>query len=295
MLDSNASLVRKPNGERSNLELVSSLQSNFANAQEDYAPEHSPTTNGNGHSNGSKPSLATWTSRDGDDLYIPRIEWSASGVEEDPSRYEITVKLFYLSDVSIEQRAKQTKDAVRMVLKELAVDKIDLLIISFPGLAFEGDCEWEADRKASAQGNDQIELASWPAVESLIKAGTVKRLGVAEFGSDKLSRFINSVETRPEVNQINVKDCCNVPPPLATFAKKNHIELLTHNDCTNVLPSGTLRELLGQKGAGVLGAKGGLEGDLQPSWVIKYTAVVKERGVIENKGYFAAASLVQSS
>ena len=84
--------------------------------------------------------------------------------------------------------------------------------------------------------------------------------------------------------------------------------MLTHNDCTDILPLGTTRELLGrgERGAGILAerkegvvngnmdgkgsAEGwGLEGDIEPQWVIKYTAVVKNRGVIENKGYFAVA------
>jgi glutamate--cysteine ligase regulatory subunit len=30
---------------------------------------------------------------------------------------------------------------------------------------------------------------------------------------------------------------------------------------------------------------------VEPQWVVKYTAVVKDRGVVENKGYFAVAEL----
>jgi glutamate--cysteine ligase regulatory subunit len=89
-----------------------------------------------------------------------------------------------------------------------------------------------------------------------------------------------------------------VPKSLILFAKQEKIELLTHNDCTDILPRGTPRELLGpgEKGAGILASPGdseidGLQGDIEPQWVIKYTAVVKDRGVIENKGYFAAAEV----
>ena len=97
-----------------------------------------------------------------------------------------------------------------------------------------------------------------------------------------------------------------LPPPLVLLAKKEGIELLTHRDCTDILPEGTLRELLGTglQGAGVLAEKEGgegeepgcgeerLRGELVPQWVVKYTAVVKDRGVIENKGYFAGAELI---
>jgi glutamate--cysteine ligase regulatory subunit len=84
---------------------------------------------------------------------------------------------------------------------------------------------------------------------------------------------------------------------LIELAKKENIQLLTHNDSMNILSSGTLRELLGQgpKGAGVLAESkrgiDGMKGDITSQWVVKYTAVVRNRGVVENKGYFAIAEL----
>ncbi|TAQ88069.1 hypothetical protein B7494_g3596 [Chlorociboria aeruginascens] len=288
------SIIRKPGADRSNLELTNSLRSNFIAAQQDYSP---PLPATNGGRNSPRPAVSIWTSRDGSDYYIPTIDWSLSGLAEEASQYDITVKLFYLPGAAVKERRKYTQDALNLVLKELGVKSIDLLIISFPGMSFDGDCEWKADKKNSRQGNDEEEIESWSALEELHEQGVVKRLGLAEFGSEKLSRFLSRVKVRPQVDQINVKDCCNVPPPLVELAKEQKIELLTHNDSFNILPSGTLRDLLGQgeKGAGVLSeSKRGLEGmkgDLIPQWVVKYTAVVRDRGVIENKGYFAAAEL----
>lgn len=147
-------------------------------------------------------------------------------------------------------------------------------------------------------------------MEKLVEKGVVRRLGLAEYGSEKLKAFLTALDKnpnkdttkpriKPSVNQINVQDCCNVPPPLVTLAKAESIQLLTHSDCTNVLPKGTLRELLGQGegGAAVLSDgkrgrdEGGMKGDVVPLWVVKYTAVVRDRGVIESKGYFAGAEL----
>lgn len=302
VMNGGPSILRKPGGEKSNLELVNSLRSNFLAAQQDYSPPLS-ATNGNGTennlTNGSshRPPSSIWTSRDGSDYYIPTIDWSLSGLAEERSQYDITVKLFYLPNGSVKDRRQHTRDAISFVLKELGVKSIDLLIISFPGMSFDGDCEWQADLKNSSQGNDAEEIATWPVLEELHQHCIVKKLGLAEYGSQKLARFLDRVNVRPQVDQINVKDCCNVPPPLVEFAKKENIELLTHNDCTDILPSGTLRELLGQgpNGAGVLADSkrgiDGMRGDLTSQWVVKYTAVVKDRGVIENKGYFAAAEL----
>jgi glutamate--cysteine ligase regulatory subunit len=285
---------------------VNSLRANFVAAQEDYSPPRSvngeqtpdsPRTNGSDVASSTRPPCSIWTARDGNDFYVPKIDWSLSGLHEERAQYDITVKLFYLPSESVADRAKHTRDAVDMILKELGVDSIDLLIVSFPGMSFEGDCEWEADKRNSAQGNDEEELASWPALEELHKQGVVKRLGLAEYGSEKLARFLAGVKVRPEVDQINVKDCCSVPPPLIKLAKRENIELLTHNDCNDILPTGTLRELLGggPQGAGVLSDTkhdlDGVKGEIQPQWVAKYTAVVRDRGVIENKGYFAVAEL----
>lgn len=229
---------------------------------------------------------------------MPRIDRSSGGLQEDESRYEITVKLFFLPTSAVADRARYARESLAMVCRELRVQQVDLLVVSFPGMSFVGDGEWEADKANASQGNDDEEAATWAALESLHVEGLVRNLGIAEFGSDKLARFLRLIRIRPTVDQINIKNCCNVPPPLMKLAKEEGIELLVHSDCTDVLPQGTLRELLGQgpRGAGVLAdpdnETGGLQGDLTPQWVMKYTAVVRDRGVIEDKGYFASAELV---
>jgi glutamate--cysteine ligase regulatory subunit len=193
-----------------------------------------------------------------------------------------------------------------LVLKELGIENIDLLIVSFPGVTFDADDEEEvsADEDESA-GSDESEgldaqLKTWEVLESLHDKGVISQLGVSEFSSERLSKFLPEVKVRPTVDQINVKDCCVVPKSLIMYAKENRIELLTHADCMDIMPPGTTRELLGpgKDGAGIIAphpdagpAEPGLKGDIEPQWVVKYTAVVKNRGVIENKGYFAVAQL----
>ncbi|KAK3953974.1 hypothetical protein QBC32DRAFT_104016 [Pseudoneurospora amorphoporcata] len=315
------SIVRKPGA--SNLELINSLKVSFQDAQLDYADEVenlnekvNGTTTTNGASNGvheatngdnSNPEPVAgplyWTAQDQkqNTIFVPRIDWETAGLVEERSQYDITVKMFFLPTTApdVSQRAAYTSEALDLVLKELGgISDVDLLVVSFPGMSFDGDCEWEADKRNAAQGDDEVEIATWQAAieEALYAQGRVKRLGISEFGTEKLARFIKRVAVPPVVDQINIKNCCNVPPPLAKLAKEQNVELLVHSDCTDILPEGTLRELLGPQGAGLLAdptATGseGLSGNLTPQWVIKYTAVVKNRGVIENKGYFAGAEL----
>ncbi|MCJ1366735.1 hypothetical protein MMC16_005865 [Acarospora aff. strigata] len=298
------SIIRRPTIEKSNTELTNSLITNFTVSQQTSIA----TTNGNGHiTNGTNtaekrqhPPPSTWTTRENDVLYIPSLDFSASGLAEERSQYDITVKIFYLPNIPTSRRCKHTEEAISLVLKELHVPSIDLLIVSFPGISFDADDEGEEmgedlDGTKDAEQIDSM-AETWRTLEALHAKGTIAQLGLAEFGSERLQRFLPRTKVRPSVDQINVRDCCVVPKSLILYAKQEGIELLTHNDCTNILPRGTVRELLGPgpKGAGFLARpddSDGLKGEVEPQWVVKYTAVVRDRGVIENKGYFALADL----
>ncbi|KAL6833216.1 hypothetical protein J3E69DRAFT_323363 [Trichoderma sp. SZMC 28015] len=292
------SIIRKGGGNsKSNQELVNSLRDNFVSTRLDYAIDASPANGSNTLPSPPQTPVEVWTELDDKTLYIPRINWQAAGLREEASDYEITVKLFLLPGTSVSAREQYAREALDLVRKELNIQAIDLLIVSFPGMSFEGTCEKEAERINAQQGDLEEELASWKVFEDFHKQGLAKRLGVAEFGSEKLRAFIERTSIHPTVDQVNLQDCCNVPAPLQRLAEEEGIELNVHTDCTDILPRGTLRELLGHgpRGAGVLAdaAHGGagLEGELSPQWVVRYVAFVKDRGVIENKGYFAGAEL----
>jgi glutamate--cysteine ligase regulatory subunit len=316
------SSVRRDPTQKSNTELVSSLRGHFA------AHSGANAVNGttNGISNHEKPvrsNYKTWThmAEDGRrELEVPKLHFSS--LQEEREAYDITVKLFYLPGAPVENRDTQTREAVKLVLKELSAPSIDLLIISFPGIYFdeEEDCPDKISTRGPIEADPEpleTQIQTWKTLEALQRDGVVKKLGIAEFGHDRLQSFLEQTSIKPSVDQINLRDCCSVPKSLLALAKSRGVELLVHNDTSNILPRGTLRELLGpgEKGAGVLAeptktgekrkslhgeesqrldaeAKG-LKGEVQPLWVVKYTAVVKNRGVVENKGYFAVAELTE--
>ena len=300
------SIIRRPTSEKSNIELINSLRSNFIASREAFIP----ATNGLPNSSKPPPTKAhvmpytIWTSRDDDLLYIPSVDFSQSGLAEERSQYDITVKLFFLPGTSATDRCKHANEAMTLVLQELHVSSIDLLIVSFPGVSFDADDEEEEEEDDelehghNSEGEDLDAMTeAWRALEDLHSKGIALQIGLAEFGCERLQKFLPRTKIRPSVDQINVKDCCVVPKSLILYAKSEKIELLTHNDCTNILPKGTVRDLLGtgEKGVGVLARPGngsdGLTGDIEPQWVVKYTAVVRDRGVIENKGYLAMAEI----
>jgi glutamate--cysteine ligase regulatory subunit len=305
-------VVSKTTIQKSNVELTHSLRTNFIAAKEEDESDtlQPPLTNGartNGTSHHSTK-LPTWTSKEGSKVFVPAIDWSMSGLLEDRGQYDITLKLFYLPGATSKDRASSAHEAIELVLRQLGVETIDLLIVSFPAISFDRDDEPQVDcyglEKVNGVAKPELQpesmstvISAWRILEDLKIKGLVARIGVSEFGYKRLAKLVSVSNVRPNVNQINLTDCCEVPRPLVAYAKQEHIELLTHNDCTNILPKGTTRELLGQgpQGAGILnGASSPLHGEILPQWVVKYTAVIRDRGVVENKGYFALADLVDS-
>lgn len=292
---SSQAIVRRPLFSKSNIELINALRGNFA------AFQHHHSLSGANHEDSD---YRQWTTQEGDTLYVP--SWRPTPLIEPRDSYDVTAKLFFLPSIPSERRCKHTREAIDLVLKELGIESIDLLIVSYPGVSFDADDEEEgsADEDESVSSDESqgldAQVRTWRVLESLHEQGVISQLGVSEFSSERLSKFLPEVKVRPTVDQINVKDCCVVPKSLILYAKENNIELLTHADCTDILPPGTTRELLGpgKDGANIIAARSdagpdepGLKGDVEPQWVIKYTAVVKNRGVIENKGYFAVAQL----
>jgi glutamate--cysteine ligase regulatory subunit len=293
------SVIRRPTFEKSNTELTSSLRANFT--------AHQPSPN----QSSTAPAFKSWTSEEQGALWIPTL--TPSPLTEPRESYDITVKLFYLPNIPADRRCIHTKEAIELVLKELGTSSIDLLILSFPGISFDADDEdsdvddsptasnSELDQSQDADGAPEdidTMITTWRTLEKLHAEGLVSKLGIAEFGCTRLEKFLPLTKVKPSVDQINVRDCCVVPKPLILYARQQQIELLTHNDCTNVLPRGTLRDILGSggNGVGLLADKEEdnaerLKGDVEPQWVVKYTAVVKDRGVVESKGYFAVAEL----
>lgn len=291
-----------PRHEKSNVELTNSLRYNIVTAQKLRNPQVQATgmnADVTSNLNLSGGDYKSWTEQQGDTLYVPAIDFSIGKLSEERGQYDITVKLFYLPGVPSSRRCQHTREAMDLVLKQLGVDSIDLLIVSFPGVSFDADADDDVGEVTNGDAESELEsmVTTWRTLETLHEKGMIAQLGLAEFDAERLAKFLPHTKVRPSVDQINVKDCCVVPKDLILLAKQENIELLTHNDCTNILPQGTTRDLLsGGSGAGILAASadaedGGIKGEIEPQWVVKYTAVVKDRGVVENKGYFALADV----
>ncbi|KAF8253920.1 hypothetical protein K440DRAFT_618446 [Wilcoxina mikolae CBS 423.85] len=258
-------VLRTPPVSKSSTELITSLRSHIRSSPPSPPPS---------------PSLSSSTTTKSP-LYIP-LPPTPEPLAEERSEYDVTVKLFHLSSAPSSSHESHTHEAIKRVLENLGIDKIDLLILSLPGISFDAE---DTQLPASPEDVDSW-VNSYRTLETLHHDGVITRLGISEFGTTRLTQLLPHTRVKPSVNQINVRDCCVVPKPLILFAKQEGIELLTHNDCTDVLPADTLQ--------GVLVDEFGLLGKgkkVSPMWVVKYTAVIRSRGVVENKGYIAMAEI----
>ncbi|KAF8467224.1 hypothetical protein BDZ91DRAFT_136258 [Kalaharituber pfeilii] len=300
----------------STTELLSSLRSTLARA--------------------SKSSPSSWLHIEpSGTVHVP----SASSVpnpplSEDRPSYDITAKLFYLPRVPPSARASHAEEALGLVCEALGgIENVDLVIVSFPGIGFDADDEVgavmdenstlsselsaeKAEREEAGKVETETVLATYNTLADLVRAGKISKLGVSEFGSVRLRRLLRAldaqeaererkegkgkVSVRPRVDQINVRDCCVVPRELVAFAKREGVELLTHNDGGGeVLAREGAAEVVREAGIWGLWTESGdkaMDGDRKeyqvfPQWVVKYTAVVRDRGVVENKGYIAVAEV----
>lgn len=294
-----------PSGQKSNTELIKSLRTRLEAAKDAAAAQSTDAK--------SAADYRRWTSvlDRGTTLCIPALPSAPTGLQEEREQYDITLKLFFAPDANVSLREAQTREAIDLVTGQLGVTSVDLLIVSFPGVSFDESNEDDNKNANTVSSNTSCNLDmqtyvdTWRSLEQLHDQGSVTKIGVSEFGVEILQPFLQKVRIAPAVDQVNLRDCCTLPTRLMALAKANDIEILVHNDCSNILPRGTIRDLLGTGpgGVSVLADVGSshaavsgadrfaspLTGDVQPQWVIKYTAVVKNRGVVENKGYFASA------
>ncbi|CAJ1060513.1 glutamate--cysteine ligase regulatory subunit [Xyrichtys novacula] len=188
---------------------------------------------------------------------------------EEREELKVSVKLFLCESLQ-----SSIKDAVEMACQTLAVSQLDSVIIAPPG-PVEGD----------SQTLSHLQPA-WEELEALVKSQKIAAIGTSDLDKDLLEQLYNWAKVKPSSNQVNLASCCVMPPDLTAFAKEFDIQLLTHNDPKELMSGATFQEAV----------KGGLQ-DLQDQdvsdwrleWVLRYSIIVKSRGIIKAKGYLVSA------
>ncbi|GJJ68037.1 glutamate--cysteine ligase regulatory subunit [Entomortierella parvispora] len=218
-------------------------------------------------------------------------ETSLGPLEGDRSLYEITVKMFYLSEPesgkSLDVGLLSTAIAELEAALGIADIKLDHFILSLPHQSFDENGLDDAEVEAFKTEVETAVLPVWKKLSELRQSGRIGRVGVAEFSKQQLEVLKEAAlaagAVAPEVNQVNLQDCCVLPKDLINYSKDQGIELLTHGDSTEILPKTTFSSLLQPhlpKAASTL----------TPNFVLKYSAFITCRGLITKKGYIVDAS-----
>ncbi|XP_076091744.1 glutamate--cysteine ligase regulatory subunit-like [Mytilus galloprovincialis] len=183
--------------------------------------------------------------------------------EEERGDLKLTVKIFLCSLLP----AELLKEATNKALKELNVSFIETVLLALPEFEDEDDLTLEVIKPY------------WTCLEELVDSEAVLSLGIADLNKSLLEQLYNWARVKPHINQVNLESCCVMPKDLVEYAKDNDIQLLTHNDPRDILPTKSFQELISTNTT----EKDGEGWD--PLWVLRYSVLVKCRGIIKTKGY----------
>ncbi|KAL9987895.1 hypothetical protein ACROYT_G002274 [Oculina patagonica] len=177
---------------------------------------------------------------------------------------KISVKVF-----AVELKPVIVQDALFRAMCELGVESVETLFLALP---------------ENLQGEDNLKVLKgfWEEMEYLLDSGYVDSLGVCDLDKTTLEKLYKWARVKPEINQVNLASCCVMPKDLVAFSEKHDIQLLTHNDPKDILTKESLQEVLteGYENVPVQGWR--------PVWALRYSVLVKCRGVIKNKGYIVS-------
>ncbi|KAF8932199.1 hypothetical protein BGZ47_011516 [Haplosporangium gracile] len=214
-------------------------------------------------------------------------------LKEDRSKYEITVKLFFLSPHGLSEplSVDRLHNAIQHLETALAATstniKIDHFILAIPNQTFDENDLDSSEIEQFTEDVQSLYLPIWKRLSELRQTGKIGRLGVSEFSKQQLeilkAAAVQVGAVVPEINQVNLEDCCVLPKGLIEYAKAEGIELLTHGDSSDILPKSTLASLLQPHLAATSASL------LEPNFVLKYSVLISSRGLISRKGYIVDA------
>ncbi|KAK9360246.1 hypothetical protein V1504DRAFT_408391 [Lipomyces starkeyi] len=221
----------------------------------------------------------------------PREPLFLAESHERKAQVEITVKLFFPPASSIAARAK----ILERVLTQFEATTpeyvtISHLVLSFPEITFSDDdgedLDDEDDSTLGSSISEQDIFDIWTVAVRTADWYKVRSVGVSDFSTARLEALIKFSKRMglalPSINQINIRDCCVLPPSLLALAKENGVKLLAHNDALNILPEESVRETVALLMSENLT---GTESKWSWDWLLKITGVVASRGVVCGLGW----------
>ncbi|KAB1273299.1 Glutamate--cysteine ligase regulatory subunit [Camelus dromedarius] len=180
---------------------------------------------------------------------------------------KVSAKLFIVGSNS----SSSTRNAVDMACSVLGVAQLDSVIIASPPI------------------EDGVNLSLehlqpyWEELQNLVHSKKIVAIGTSDLDKTQLEQLYQWAQVKPNSNQVNLASCCVMPPDLTAFAKQFDIQLLTHNDPKELLSEASFQEALQESIPGIQAR------EWAPLWLLRYSVIVKSRGVIKSKGYILQA------
>ncbi|PVD22515.1 hypothetical protein C0Q70_18329 [Pomacea canaliculata] len=188
--------------------------------------------------------------------------------EEERGELKVTIKVFLCSKLP----PQVIHESVEKVMEDLKVSFVETVLLSISMFNTEEEITVEQLKPY------------WKVLEKMVQEEKVLSIGVSDLDKTKLAELYEWAKVKPSTDQVNLASCCVMPKELTEYAKLVDVQLLTHNDPTELLPASKLQEAIRMcstepDSVGWVG-----------QWVARYSVLVKCRGIIKSKGYVLSAS-----
>ncbi|XP_072724892.1 glutamate--cysteine ligase regulatory subunit [Ciconia boyciana] len=218
--------------------------------------------------------LTEWSSKIGQDLNQEILEvlecTVAQAIEkinpEERDELKVSAKLFIVGSNS-----SSIRDAVDLACSALGVAQLDSVIIAPPPV-----------EDGTILSLEYLQ-PYWQELETLVQNKKIVAIGTSDLDKTLLEQLYLWAQVKPSSNQVNLASCCVMPPDLTAFAKQFDIQLLTHNDPKELLCEASFQEVLQES---IQNTKAH---EWIPLWLLRYSVIVKSRGIIKSKGYIMQA------
>lgn len=134
-------------------------------------------------------------------------------------------------------------------------------------------------------------LSMWRILEDFVNQGQVCDIGISDVDTEIFIELYNAAKVKPSIHQINLSACCVVPPDLQEFCREHDIRILTHNDPVDILSEKELIPLFKTKNCNNVDNEQKLVSNLKVSWVTRFSAHIRCRGILSNKGYIVCLNV----
>lgn len=123
---------------------------------------------------------------------------------------------------------KRVENSVRVSLKSLGVSYLDLYLVHWPECSALGDATDPSWKSASEYRQFSQRLKpTWEAMESLVRMGLVRAIGVSNFNIQQISELLQFAKIVPAVNQVELHPFWR-QDELVKFCQQKRIHVSAH-------------------------------------------------------------------